>query len=169
MVVQRVGPEGSDEEAELHEQVLQSAATSSEGRCAAHRVQVLAGFAERVPALASCVAGFLQLGRALAAVRHPHIFEKLLARSFRRCAGAGVCASRSLALVARAYSVGRREVRVCPCVYLLFARACVVGARSAGKSQLRSFQRYRGLWGSGVVLRCRKHGSLTLLSIKNYV
>ena len=71
-------------------------------------------------------------------------------------------ASRWLALVARAYSVGRPEVRVCPCVYLLFACACVVGACSAGKSQLRSFQRYRGLWGSGVVLRCRKHGSLTL-------
>ena len=85
---------------DLHDQLLQSAAAISKGRCAAHQVQVLATFAEQVPALASFVAGFLQLGRALAAVRHPHIFEKLLARSFRRCAGAGVCASRSLAPVA---------------------------------------------------------------------
>ena len=58
-------------------------------------------------------------------------------------------ASRWLALVARAFSVGRPEVRVCPCVYLLFACACVVGACSAGKSQLRSFQRYRGLYTVG--------------------
>ena len=38
-----------------------------------------------------------------------------------------------------------RKVCVHRCVYLRFACACVVGACSAGKSQLRSFQRYRGL------------------------
>ena len=37
------------------------------------------------------------------------------------------------------------------------ARLC-----AAGKSWPRPFQRYRGLWGSGVVLRARKYGSLTL-------
>ena len=94
--VQRVGPEDSDEEAELHEQVLQSAAASSKGRCAAHQVQVLTTFTERVPALASCVAGFLQLGRASAAWRHPHTLEKLVVRSLQWRARAGV---RGVALV----------------------------------------------------------------------
>ena len=128
MVVQRVGPEGSDEEAELHEQVLQSAAASSKRRCAAHQVQMLVTVAERVPALASCVAGFLQLERASAAVRHPHIFEKLLARSFRRCAGAGVCASRSLVLVARATALAGGKCACVDACISCFARACVVGA-----------------------------------------
>ena len=48
-------------------------------------------------------------------------------------------------------------------VLLVCARAAVVVAWSAGKSSLGSLERYRGLWGSGVVLRCQNFGSLTLI------
>ena len=52
----------------MHKQVLQSAAPSSKGRCAAHQVQVLATFLPSASASARILCGrILQLGRASSA------------------------------------------------------------------------------------------------------
>ena len=81
--------------------------------------------------------------------------EAARTRRFRRAARASLVAQATLRRCPRRPRVAAaaaEKIVGFDAFFLSSGRACVVGACTAGKSQLSAFQRYRGLWGFGVVL-----------------
>ena len=111
-----VEPKVCDQEATLYDLVLKPSAVGSRSRLLAHQQHVLATFGERDRVLASLVAGFWQVGRAWAAMRHAHTVWKLLLRSSQWCARICVYVTRWLACVCVTAGNVRRVTAESACV-----------------------------------------------------
>ena len=116
MEFKSVEPEVSDQEAKLYDLVAHPTSVGSRSRLLAHQQHVLATFCERDRVLASPTAEFWQLGRAWAAMRHPHTVLKLLLRSFQWCACACAYETRWLACVCASAGNVRRVAAKSACV-----------------------------------------------------